>query len=237
MSTMLASDAANPNFVGAHNPDSVLVVRFHRRPVLQPFETNVQGRPIFQDVDFIEIWTPGNQLNVIDTTVREEHKRRFPTQWANFQASHGTDTQLIGTPVSAWPFLTGSQAEEFKAVKFFTVEQIAGASDQQIQSLGMIGGANPHVIRARAQAYLDAAAGTAAPQAQAAELAETTAKLEALQLQMNQILNGLPVTEVKPQKRKRRTKAEMQAAQQVQEPEESVQSAEIHIPTKPIEVI
>lgn len=215
MSVMLASDDANPAFVGAHNPDAALVVKFHTKPVQQTFRTSQENRPIFEDVDFIKIFTPGNQLNIIDTPVRDEHKRRFPVQWAAFQNGKGGD-QVHGTPVSAWSFLTASQAEEFKAVKFFTVEQVANASDQQLQSLGMIGGTNPHVIRDRAKAYLAAAAGTAIPQAQAHENAELKAQLAAVQAQVAALLaatNGMtPVTQpAAPSKRARRTKAQMAA--------------------------
>lgn len=190
---MLASDANNPQFVGSHNPDAALVVRFHREPVQQPFKTKEQGRPIFEDVDFIQIFTPGNQLNIIDTPVREEHKRRFAQQWAAYQASQSSGGE-VGTPITEWPYLTKSQSEEFKALKFFTVEQVANASDLQLQSLGMVGGANSHVIRDRAKAFLSAAAGTAAPQAAAAELAEAKAQMEAMQAQINALLaatNGI----------------------------------------------
>lgn len=213
---MMASDANNPNFVGASNPDAALSVRFYTKPIQQPFLSNKEGRPIFQDVDYIQIFTPGGQLNIVDTPVRGEHKARFPIQWANYQNGKTGDMRETGTPVSAWPFLTASQAEEFKAVKFFTVEQIANASDLQLQTLGMMGGANPHTIRERAKAYLAAAAGTAAPQAAAAELAETKAALAALQRQMSDFMaaqSGLTaIAPVEPTKRKRRTKAEMQAA-------------------------
>ena len=212
MSVMLASDANNPNFAGAYNPDAALTVQFIRRPVQQPYKTEKEGRPIFEDVDFIRIFTPGNNLNIIDTPVREEHKRRFPQQWAMFQNAHSADTREVGTPLSAWPYLTGSQAEEFKALKFFTVEQVANASDLQIQSLGMVGGASPNVIRDRAKAYLMAAAGTAVPQAQAAELAAAKEQLAEMQKQIAALMaaqaGGAPVE--KP-KRKRRTKEEMAA--------------------------
>lgn len=215
---MIASDANNPQFVGAHNPDAALSVKFYTKPVQQPFLSSKENRPIFQDVDYITIYTPGGQLNIVDTPVRGEHKARFPIQWANYQNGKAGDMRETGTPVSAWPFLTASQAEEFKAVKFFTVEQIANASDLQLQTLGMMGGANPHTIRERAKAYLAAAAGTAIPSAQAAELAETKAALATLQKQMSDFmaaqsgLTPIATAPVEVAKRKRRTKAEMQAA-------------------------
>ena len=214
MSAMMASDDNNPQFVGAHNPDAALVVKFYSRPVQQPFLTTREGRPIFNDVDYIQIFTPGNQLNIIDTIARPDHKARFAQQWALYQAGKVGDQQITRTPVSAWPFLTASQAEEFKALKFFTVEQIANASDEQLQRIGMTGGMNPHVIRDRAKAYLSAAAGTAPIEAQAQENAELKERLAAMEKQVQAMLAaGVQPVSTEAPKRKRRTKAEMQAAQ------------------------
>lgn len=189
MSSMLASDLNNPQFVGATNPDSALQVRFHSRPIQNNFETSKQGRPIFNDVDYIEIFTPGNQLNIIDTPVRDEHKFRFPLQWSAYQNAHAGDQREMGTPVSQWPFLSGAQAEELKAIKFFTVESIANASDLQIQSIGMIGGMSPHSLRDRAKAYLQAAAGTAAFEHDATEKAKLTETVAELQKQVAALLS------------------------------------------------
>lgn len=211
MSVMLASDANNPAFVGAHNPDSALSVRFYSKPVQNFAETSNQNRPIFQDVDYIEIFTPGNQLNIIDTPVREEHKRRFPIQWAAYQNAHGGDQRETGTPMSQWTFISAAQAEELKALKFFTVENIANASDAMIANIGMVGGMAPMALRERARAYLAAAQGTAQVQHDAQENAQLKAQLEALQAQMAQLINAQGVIpqvqepvqiEVKPKKKR-----------------------------------
>jgi hypothetical protein len=167
---MLASDAANPEFVGAHNPDSRLAVQFYVKPIQNNFRTLEAGRPIFEDVVYVKIFTPGDQLNIIDTPARDDHKARFPMHWAHYQNTHGGDSREVGTPLKQWPLLTASQAEELKAIKFFTVEQIANASDAQIQKIGMAGGMDVHALRARAQAFLQVAQDTAVPQKQAEEI-------------------------------------------------------------------
>ncbi len=205
---MMASDANNPNFVGAHNPDAALVVKFYSRAVHQPFKSIEANRPIYNDVDYVMIFTPGNQLNIIDTPVTAEHRARFAQQWALYQAGKG-DGMESGTPLSQWPFLSASQAEEFKAMKFFTVEQLANASDMQLQTLGMVGGMNPVSIRARAQAFLGAAIASAPAEKDAQEKAELKAQVDALQKQVQAML-GAGIQPVK-EKRKRRTKAEMEA--------------------------
>lgn len=163
----LASDANNPQFVGASNPDDVLSVTFYMRSERNNFESEKQGRPIFYEVPYVIIQAPGNQLSIIDTEARDDHKVRFPRQWAVFQNSQlPPEAQQTGTPLEHWPALSRAQAEEYKGRKFFTVEQIANASDLQIQSLGM----NAQSLRQKARAFLAVAKDTALAQAQAAEI-------------------------------------------------------------------
>jgi hypothetical protein len=154
---MLASDLNNPEFANPTNPDRALAARFHIVPVKNEFETQKQGRPIFSDVTYIEIFTPGSQLNVIDTPARDDHKARFPMEWAHFQNQHGGDAREIGTPLKQWPLLTASQVEELRGLKFFTVDAIANASDQQINKIGMAGGMSPYAFREKARRFLQLA--------------------------------------------------------------------------------
>lgn len=186
---MLASDDNNPNFSGARNPDSLLQVKFYMRSMKNNFQSEKEGRDIYYEEEFITIWTPGNQLNIVDTPVREDHKRRFPIQYAAFKSSQSAP-QVVGTPLEEWPAVSRSQAEELKAVKFFTVEQIAQASDQQAQALGM----NGPMLRQKAAAFLKVAKDTALAQHQAAELArkdQQIADLKAAQDRMAKQLEQL----------------------------------------------
>jgi len=194
--------------------DALLSVRFYRKPIEIKDETIAQGRPIFKDADWIQIMTPGDQLNVIDTVARDNHKARFPQQWAAYQNKIGNQEEIIGTPVSAWPLVSMSQAEELKGIKFHTVESIANCSDQQLQRIGMIAGMSPHAFREKARTYLNLAKDTAEVDAKNAELAqlkeenvkikaETEAKLAQMQEQMSAILAA--VSEKKPRTRKKVT--------------------------------
>jgi len=200
---MLASDINNPEYQGAiSNPDSRLSVKFYNKAVQNNFRTEKEGRPIFEDVTFVRITLPGDTNNIIDTFARDEHKSRFPLQWAHYKNTHGDDQQMIGTPLSSWPLLTTAQAEELKALKFYTVEQIAGASDLQLQKLGMLAGMSPYAFRDRAAKYLSIAKNEAdATQADSrvkqleeenAKLkAETEAKMEAMQAQMALLMEAV----------------------------------------------
>lgn len=184
---MLASDDANPQFVGATDPDRALAVEFYTRPVQNMFKSGKEGRPVFEDVIYVRINIPGNKESQIDMPARSEHKQRFPMQWAHYQNKTQGDAREVGTPLSEWPILTRSQAEEFRGIKFFTVESIANASDANINNLGMMGGMAPHILRERAKAFLKAAQDTAFPQHQAEELAKRDAEIAMLKEQMARI--------------------------------------------------
>ena len=184
---MLASDDQNPEFVGAKNPDAALIVEFYTKPVQDMFQTSKQGRPIYSDVIYIRINVPGIKDMLWDMPARSDHKQRFPLQWAHYKNKTEGDAREIGTPLTEWPVITRSQAEEFRSLKFFTVESIANASDANIANLGMMGGIAPHALRDRARAFLKAATDTAAPQHQADELAKRDAEINALKEEMKRL--------------------------------------------------
>ena len=144
------------------NADSRLQVRFYKRAVKQEQESLEAGRPIYKEFDFVHICVAGDSLTEIDTYALANHKARFPIQWAHYQNRVGADDQeIVGTPVAEWPQVSKSQAEELRALKFHTVESIAGASDQQIQRLGMAAGMSPYAFRDKAKAFLNLATNAA----------------------------------------------------------------------------
>jgi len=135
--------------------DRALHVTFYESSIQNGFQTELQGRQIFDAVDMIKIQTPGNTLNIIDTLAREEHKRRFPRHWAAYSARTDATAQgCIGTPIEEWPQLSKAQADQFKAMKFLTVEAVAGAGDAQLAGIGMVAGQSVYVMRDKAKAFL-----------------------------------------------------------------------------------
>jgi hypothetical protein len=202
-----------------NNADSRLQVRFYKRPVQQEQESLAAGRPIFKEFDFVHICVAGDSLTEIDTYALASHKARFPIQWAHYQNRVGADDQeVVGTPVSEWPLVSKSQAEELRALKFHTVEAVAGASDQQLQRLGMAAGMSPYAFRDKAKAFLNLATNAAETDKREQEIsslkeelakkdeetakmkAETDAKLALMQEQMAAVLAA--VGEKKPRKQK-----------------------------------
>ena len=201
-----------------NNADSRLQVRFYKKPVHQEQESIDAGRPIYKEFDFVHICVAGDTLTEIDTYALQNHKTRFPIQWANYMNRVGAnDQEVVGTPVAEWPLVSKSQAEELRAMKFFTVESIASASDQQLQRMGMAAGMSPYSFRDKAKTFLNLATTSAETDKREHEInalkeelakkdletvkmkAETDAKLAQMQEQMAAILAA--VGEKKPRKK------------------------------------
>ncbi len=113
-------------------------------------------REPYVGVPFVKIMTPGDQLNIYDQPATEQHKMRFAQHWLAFQMRQsGSDVSAIGTPLATWGEerpneVSGGQLTELGILRFQTVEQVASASDAQIQRIGM-GGAG---LRERARTFL-----------------------------------------------------------------------------------
>ena len=184
-----------------NNPDSRLAVRFYNREMDNEFQSSVEGRPIKFMADFVRIEVPGDRSTIIDTFAREEHKRRFPVQWAFYQneKSDGGDS-IQGTLLKDWPILNAAQASELKHFKFYTVEQVAGASDEQISSIGMMVGMSPLSFRDKAKAFLANAKDSAVVQQQAEALRQRDDEIAAMKRQLEEL-----AAQVKPKATKAKT--------------------------------
>ena len=185
----------------SNNPDSRLNVKFYQRAINNEFKSNLEGRPIMEMADFIVIEVPGDNLTVIDTFAVDEHKKRFPVQWARYQ-NEKTDGDIEGTLLHDWPILNAAVAAELKHFRFYTVEQIAAASDAQLNTLGMAAGMSPLSLRDKAKAFLSSAKGSALVQQQADELRKRDEELSAMKAQLAELTNIMNQPKATPKKAK-----------------------------------
>jgi hypothetical protein len=153
------------------NADSHLHVEFYM---------NDTGEYKTHNQEFVRIIVPGDKTNVIDQPVREDHKERFPRQYLHWKMQN-SDAAAIGTPLAQWNIdepeeFTSFQMQELQILKFQTVEQVATATDAQIQRVGM-GAAG---LRERARLYI----GKKNRAESSSELDETRRQLQELQAQM-----------------------------------------------------
>lgn len=134
---------------------------------------------------FVRIMSPGDKTNIIETFASDDHKMRFPRQWLAFQMKDSENAAiLIGTPLQRWyearpSDLSEVQLQELVILKFQTVEQVATATDSQLQRIGM-GAAG---LRERARNFLTGKNNAEAQKkmdAQQAEINELKAQLSEL---------------------------------------------------------
>lgn len=111
------------------------IPHFFFRPIQNKKKTEEEGRPIFDEIPYIEIIIPGDKSARHITKVKDEHQRRFPVAWAEFVRTN-EETYGGGMPVEDWPYLTRGQVMEMRALGLHTVESIANLSDAGLQKIG-----------------------------------------------------------------------------------------------------
>jgi hypothetical protein len=116
--------------------DSKLTKRFRRVAVLNPHKSAEAGRAIFDEKDFITIWTPGSQLTVIDAPMDSGfYMQRFRKEYEAWKA--GIASAASGTPLEHFPFLFSKVGliAELKAMHIHTTEQLAELPDGALQNI------------------------------------------------------------------------------------------------------
>ncbi len=108
---------------------------FFKQPVQNNFKTKQEGRPIFEEQDYIRIVIPANKLESPVRPVRDEDKEKWPREWARYQ--RGEQEAVEGTPLDALTQLSGSRKQELKALNIHTVEHLAAVGDQNLMNMGM----------------------------------------------------------------------------------------------------
>lgn len=170
------------------NPAPAINARFFIHTSPNPIKSKEAGRPIFDEMECVEISHPGDKYTKKvfpahevwkwdtdpETGYREPitHAMRFPELYKAFKNNEAQE--MSGTPLSELPFLSQSKRLEYKALGVHTAEQLAALDGQNLKQLGM--GGREH--KNQAQAYLDKAAETADVTKQAAEIAALKARLE-----------------------------------------------------------
>ena len=145
------------------------------------------GRPIFVDMEMVEIRFPGDNKRVHVAPAREKAKmeegsgrrmdyiERFPEHYARFKA--GDAQGQIGTPLSELSFLTEARRKEMKAVNIHTAETLAALPDREIQKLGI----GIRALVEQAQTFIDLAKSSAPTIRLAAENEELRERMERLE--------------------------------------------------------
>lgn len=155
-----------------------------------------QGRPIFEDAEFVRIKIAGDPKNTLvapahssngrDRETGEEvtYAQRFPEHYRYFKDNLGV--RVDGLPIEEMPWLTASKRAELKALNIHTVEALASLDGALLQRIGI----GARELKNQAMAWLDKAAGSVDQGKFAAELAARDEVIEQLKRDIAEMKAG-----------------------------------------------
>lgn len=111
--------------------DKALLVKFYVKPRLDQSASRIEGRPIYRDVEYIDIRIPGDRNGGVGRPATEADKQRFSEHYRRFK-DRTSDDMVTGTPLSEWPVISRSLCEELAFFHVKTVEQLATMADTQV---------------------------------------------------------------------------------------------------------
>lgn len=165
--------------------ENLVFARFFIHSVKNEAASVKAGRPIYEDVEHVEIRFAANKKTVHVAPAHEVFKRErslatgdvadityamaYNEQYKKFKAGEAQDQS--GTPLAELPFLTQGKRLELKALNIHTAEALASLDGTPLKQLGMGG----RELKNQAKAYLDNASGSV----DVVQLAARIAALEA----------------------------------------------------------
>jgi hypothetical protein len=152
-----------------------VIAQFYVQAVKLEFESAKQGRPIFKDQEFVAIIIPGIHGTSSHQPVNDEHRERWPKEYAAFKAGQEAPTE--GTPLADWPnsAMTRSLVEELAYYNVRTVEQLATLDEAALARIGL----GAQQLRATARTFLEVArTGTAPLEKMLKTIEELTARAD-----------------------------------------------------------
>lgn len=163
---------------------------FYVEPVENTFRSSQEGRPCFDDIEFVKLLIPGDRNNQPVKRVDDEDRARWPKHYEAFKA--GLEPPVDGTPLIGWPPINRSQVQELAYFHIKTVEQLAGVHDGQLQNLPM----GSRELRSQAITYLEVAEKGTGPLAVLVKRADDAEAQNALlQAQMKEMGDRLQAME------------------------------------------
>lgn len=187
-----------PEFQAGADKQDTSFPEFRMEAVKNNFESVRQGRPVFEEKEFITIRVPGDRKTEWSGPVKDEHRRRWPRHYAAFKSEQEAPSE--GMPLSEWPAVTRSQVLELASANVKTIEQLAKLPDDLLNKAVNMGGFH---LREKAQRWIEQANGAEPMERLAAENAELKDKLavmkadqDDLKRRVDELLAAKPAKEV-----------------------------------------
>ena len=172
-------------------------LRIWRDSVQNSYLTETHGRPIFDEIIFVEVISPGSR----GSTPVFEVKRIFAAEMSraeplygmqydqfkdfikDFEKNEEADANLTGTPLKEWSEISRTMAASLKASNIFSVEALSELSDEKLSVVGPDG----RSWREKAKAFLAASKDSSYATQLAAELARRDDEISSLRDELKKL--------------------------------------------------
>jgi len=161
--------------------DKKLLVKFFMKPKQDNAKSLEEGRPVFTDVEYIDIKIPGDRTGGACRPATFRDKGRFPEHYTKFKQR--IEVPLDGTPLAEWPLITRSLAEELSFHNVKTVEHLSTMADNNVGKFMGLG-----TLKAKAVVWLEQASKESKVHELQEQLAERDERIDNLEKQMEQVL-------------------------------------------------
>jgi hypothetical protein len=162
---------------GRYAADAGVHARFYTVAVHNEDKSATEGRPIYDEKDWIEIIASGNANNIIRRKASDEDKQRFHRQYTIFERDRSlTGEQLTGTPLAEVSWVTKSQVAEMAYMRIHTLEQLAVVDDNTCSRF-----AGLYDMKRKAKAAMEAAQ-------KSAPMTEMALQMEQMKVQLEELL-------------------------------------------------
>jgi hypothetical protein len=151
------------------NPDDLLIVQFKTIALENEDKTKLAGRPIFDDVEHVDIRGPGSRNSTVHPVTEVSH-------WVDDPYT-GRQRQITYAERFNRPFLTEAKRAELRALNVYTVEALAAVDGQELKNLGH----NGREFKNKAQEYIDRSLQAAPDMQLRAQLEALRARAEVLE--------------------------------------------------------
>lgn len=155
-------------------------LRMYRDTARNYFLTEQEGRPIYDDVIYCEVISPGSRDSTpvfemirYPNDLAKDHEPLYGSKYPELKSYVDTfikddeiDASMAGTPLKAWPEIPRSLIATLRSQSVFTVDALAALPDTKLNIVGPDG----RTWRAKAEAYIQSAKDTAYATKLAADL-------------------------------------------------------------------
>ncbi len=123
--------------------------KFYTRAVQNQRASLEEGRPIYDEVEWVDIIIAGDRNNKPSRKVSDQDRSRWPAEYRRFK--EGKEEAAQGTPLEKWPALTITQVEELKHFNLRSVEDLINVPDDALSRLGM----GARELQKKAKAFIE----------------------------------------------------------------------------------